>query len=201
MMPTVEVNPSSSARFPIASASCGVVNATSHHGIDVHVEFGVFGQKQQLPVEHLEAFLRNLVGQDVVDGDLQVVQAGAVEPLDAFGGQQVAVGDHAGHHAAPADAGDDAVQFGMQQRFAAADGDDGGSQGGQPVHALVHGFQGDGLGMAIVFVAVGAREVAAAHGNQVRHNRVAGGKQALGDHPEFAETPADTLGRLTEPPG
>ena len=153
------------------------------------MELGVFGQQLQLAVEHLQALLRNLVRHDVVDGDLQVLEAGAVEPLDALGGEQVAVGDHAGDHAVAADAGDDQVQVGMQQRLAAADGDDAGAQVGQPVEPLVHVVERHGLGMIVVLVAVGAGKIAAAHGNDVRQHRMAGGGQPLGDHPDFPRAP------------
>ena len=78
-------------------------------------------QQLQLPVQHLEAFLRDLVGHDVVDRDLQVLQAGAVQALDAVRGEQVAVGDQAGDHAVPADAPDDVVELGVKQRFTAAE--------------------------------------------------------------------------------
>ena len=105
-----------------------IANAAAHHGVDVHVKIGVFGQQLELLVQHLQALLRNIVRHDVVDADLQVVEPGAVQPLDALGGQQIAVGDHARDHAAAADVRDDLVQIGMQQRLAAADGDDGGAQ-------------------------------------------------------------------------
>ena len=64
-----------------------------------------------------------------------MLEAGAIQPLDPLGGQQVSVGDHAGDHAVRADVRDDLVEFGMQQRLAAADGDDGGAQLGQMVDA------------------------------------------------------------------
>ena len=86
----------------------GVLDAAADDGVDVHVEVGVLGEELELLVEDLEALLRDFVGLEVVDGDLQVVEAGAVEALDALGHEQVAVGDHAGHAAVVADAGDDA---------------------------------------------------------------------------------------------
>jgi hypothetical protein len=92
------------------------------------VKIGVLGQQLQLLVEHLEALLGNLVGHHVVDGDLQMVEPGAVQPLDAFRRQQIAVGDHPGDHAALANVRHDPVEVGMQQRFAAGDGDDRGAQ-------------------------------------------------------------------------
>jgi len=87
-----------------------MVDAAAHHGVDVHVKLGVFGEQLQFPVEQLEALLGHLVGHHVVDRDLEVIEPRAVEPLDAFGGQQVAVGDHPRDHSVAADAGDDCVQ-------------------------------------------------------------------------------------------
>ena len=85
MMPTVEVKPSSTARLPTTRASLRIVDAAAHHGIDIDVKFGVLGQQLQFLVEHLQALLRDVVGHDVVDRDLQVFEAGAIEPLDAVG--------------------------------------------------------------------------------------------------------------------
>jgi len=76
------------------------------------VESRVLGQHTQFLVEHFEALLGNVVGHDVVDGDLQVIEPRAVEALDALGGEQVAVGDHAGDHAVAANARDDQIQSG-----------------------------------------------------------------------------------------
>ncbi len=73
----------------------GIADAAAEHGIDVHVKLGVLGQQRQFLVEHLEALLRNVVRLHVVDADLQVLEPGAIQPLDAIGHQQVAVGDHA----------------------------------------------------------------------------------------------------------
>jgi hypothetical protein len=88
-----------------------------------------------------------------------------------------------------ADAGDDAVEIGMEERLAAADGDDVGSERRQPIQALVHGVDGDRLGVIVVFVAVGAGEIAAPHGDDVGQNGMAGGCEALGDHAQFADSP------------
>ena len=77
----------------------GMVDAAAEHGIDIDVKFGVLGKELELLVEHFEAFLRDFVGLGVVDADLQVFKAGAIEALDAVGHQQIAVGDHAGDDA------------------------------------------------------------------------------------------------------
>ena len=111
------------------------MDAAAHHPIDVDVKIGVLRQQLELLVEHLEALLRNFIGHDVVDGDLQVFEPGVIEALDAVGDQQIAVGDHAGDHAAAANARDHQVEIGVQQWFAARDGDDGGAEVGQVVQA------------------------------------------------------------------
>ena len=157
--------------------------------VDVHVKIGMFGQEEQFPVEHLQALLGNVVRHDVVDGDLQMLEAGAIEALYAVGGQQVAVGDHAGDHAVVADARDQQVEIGMQQGLAAGDGDDGGAERRQVIQALVHGVHRDGLGEIVKLVAIGAGQVAAAHGNDVRQDGMVDGGQPLGDHLELARAP------------
>ena len=55
----------------------GLLDAAADHGVDVDVEVGVLGEQLQLLVEHLEALLGDLVGLDVVDRDLHVVEPGA----------------------------------------------------------------------------------------------------------------------------
>ena len=63
-----------------------VLDATADDRVDVDVEVGVFGQPLQLLVEEAQALLRYFVGFDVVDADLQVVEPGLVQRLDALAG-------------------------------------------------------------------------------------------------------------------
>jgi hypothetical protein len=121
------------------------VNSAAHHGIDVDVKIGVFGQQLQLLVEHLQALLGHLVGHHVVDGDLQMVEPGAVQPLDPLRREQIAVGDHPRDHAALANVRHNQVEVGMQQRFAARNRDDGGPQTGELVEPLEHHVDGTGF--------------------------------------------------------
>ena len=53
MMPTVDVNPSSTARFADLHGVVRIVNAAAHHRVDVDVKFGVLGEQLQLLVENL----------------------------------------------------------------------------------------------------------------------------------------------------
>jgi len=81
-----------------------------------------------------------------------VLEPGAVEALDALGGEQVAIGDHAGDRAVAANARDDRVQVRVQQRLAAAD-----VTMWFPVRpsgeaAGPHHLERHGLGMVVVFV-------------------------------------------------
>ena len=59
------------------------------------------------------------------------------------------------------------------------------------IEPLVHGLQRNRLGEIVVLVAIGASQVAAAHGNDVRQNRMIGGGQAFIDHPQLARTAMD----------
>src|SRR6185436_7005396 len=92
----------------------GIVDAAADHGVDVYVEVGVFGQHLKFFVEYLETLFRDVVGQDIVDRNLHVIEPGLVQLLDAVRHQQVTVGDHAGQHAAVAHRRDDAVEIGVQ---------------------------------------------------------------------------------------
>ena len=91
-----------------------IADASADHRIDIDVKLGVLGQQLQLAVENLQAFLRDFVGVHVVDRNLQPLQAGAVEALNAVGGQQVTVGDKAGDDAALVHAVDDVVEVGCR---------------------------------------------------------------------------------------
>src|ERR1035438_5490565 len=85
----------------------------------------------------------------------------------------------------------------MEQRFAAGNGDGAGAQFGQLIQTLVHHIEGDRLGVVVEFVAIGAGQIAAAHGDDVRQNRVVRGGDSPADHPEFPNAAAD---RLPTPP-
>ena len=183
----VDSKPSSRARRADDQGVVGVLEAAADDGIDVDVELGVLGEHLELLVEDLEALLGDFVGHHVVDGDLQVVEAGAVKPLNALDIEQVAVGDHAGDGAGAADAADDVVELGMGERLAAGDADHGGAEAAQVVDAAVHLVERDGLGNLVVLVAVAAGEVAEARGDDLRQDGVAGGSQGAGHHRVFAD--------------
>ena len=170
----VELKPSARARLRNRQRVLGIGDASADDGVDVDVEVGVLGEHAQLGVEDLERLLRDVVGHDVVDGNLHVIEAGGVEAGDAVGHQQVAVGDHAGDGAGLADLADDVVELGVQQRLATGDGDDGGAEAAEMVDAAAHFVDVDGVGDVVELVAVGAGEVAAAHGHDVRHVRMRG---------------------------
>jgi hypothetical protein len=162
MIPSVLVNPSSSARREIVT----------YYRVDVHGKLRVLGQQLQFLVQHLQALLRNFVRLHVVDADLQVFQPRAVQPLDALSGEQIAVGDESGNDPLPPNVPDHLVQLGMQQRLAPADGDHRRSQRSQPVHAPEQLPCGHGRREVVILVAVGAGKIAPAHGDQMHQQRV-----------------------------
>ena len=61
-----------------------IAHAAAHHGIDVHVEIGMFGQQLQLLVENLQALLGDVVRRDVINRDLQPFESGPIQPLNAL---------------------------------------------------------------------------------------------------------------------
>ena len=87
----------------------GVGNAAAEDRIDVHLKFGMLSQQLKLLVQNFQALLRNVVGLYVVDADLQVFEAGAVQAFDAVGHQQIAIGDHPGHDSVFSNPRDDGV--------------------------------------------------------------------------------------------
>ncbi len=82
---------------------------------------------------------------------------------------------------------DDLVQIRVQQRFAAGDRDDGGAEASQVVDASQHLVERHGIRKVVVFVAVGAGEVAAAHRHNVRHIRVPGGHHGRPDRTQLTQ--------------
>jgi len=168
------------------SESSGFRTGAAQHRVDVHLENRILREHAQLSVEHLQALFGNLVGQHVVDGNLQVVETRAVQVLDALRREQVAVGDHARQDALTANATDDFLEMRMQERLASADGDDSRAERGQAIDAAEHHFQRKGLREIVELVAVSAGEIAAPDGNQMRQHRVALGGEALRNHAPFA---------------
>jgi hypothetical protein len=103
-----------------------------------------------------------------------MVQAGAIQVLDALWGQQVTVRDQTGQNPAPADVLNDSFELGVQEGLAATDRNDGRSQRGQPVDATKHYLEGNGFRDFVEFVAVSAGEIATPNRNKVGENRVTG---------------------------
>ena len=85
------------------------------------------------------------------------------------------------------DARDDLVQIGMGERLAAGDGDDAGAEAGEMVDAAEHLVDRDGLGDLVVLVAIGAGEIAEAHGHDLRHDHVVGGGQGMPHDAQLAQ--------------
>ena len=86
----------------------------------------------------------------------------------------------------------------MQQRFAAALGDDRGAQFRQLIDAPEHLLERHGLREIVILVAVGAGKIAAANGDQVRQDGVVRARQAPGDHAPFAQARAHETLRATD---
>lgn len=126
-----------------------------------------------------------------------MIETGAVEALDAVGHEQVSIGDHTGNDAVFADAGDDLVEFWVQQWLTAGDGDDVCAQAREVVDAPKHLIYGDFFREIIVLVAVSAGEIAASHRDDVRHYRMVGRGQGAGDHGELAQTAPRGLSAAT----
>src|SRR5262245_1333161 len=82
---------------------------------------GMCGEELQFFIEYFQALLRDIVGLDVIDADLQVIQAGLIESFDAVNRQQISVGDQRRQDAVASNAVDDLIEIGMEQRLTTAD--------------------------------------------------------------------------------
>lgn len=171
----------------------GIGYATTDDGVDVDMEVCMLCQHLKLRIEDFEAFLRNVIRHDVVDRNLHVVEAGAVQALDAVGHQQIPVGDHAGNRAGLADARDDAVKVRMEQRLAAGDSDNRRAKPSKLVDAALHLFNRNGVRVVIELIAVSAGKVATAHRHDVRHVGVARRGKGGSDRGQLAYLPSDGL--------
>src|SRR5262249_57611186 len=75
---------------------------------------------------------------------------------------------------------------GVRRRFAAAEGDGQRSELGEPVYATRHLFNRHRFGRLVVFVAIGAGEIASANGDDLRQYRAIWRLQRRRDHPRLA---------------
>src|SRR5580704_9367649 len=116
-----------------------------------------------------------------------MVEAGPVQELNAFGSQQVAVGDQGRDAAATANALNELVQFGVKQGFAAADRDDRCPQFSKVVDAAQHDQGRDRLREIVELVAVRARQVTAPDRYDVGHDRMTSRLHGLGDYASLAQ--------------
>ncbi len=162
-----------------------IANARANDRVDGDVELRVLREPAQLLIEHLQALHRHVVRLHVVDADLQMVEAGAVQPSNPVARQQVSVRDQRGDGAAPPDVADDRVEVGMEQRLAAADGDDAGAQVRQAVDAPEHLVRRYRRRVVVVLVAVAARQVAAADWNQMSVDGLVLEAERPDQHPGF----------------
>ena len=105
---------------------------------------------------------------DVVDADLQLIQSGPVQSLNAFDGEEISVGYQSRDNAMTADAPNDFIELGMKQGFSATNCDNGGTQRSQMVNPAEHLLGRHRLGKGVEFVAIGAGQVTASNRNNVR---------------------------------
>jgi hypothetical protein len=157
------------------------------------VKVGVLGKVFELLVQNFQTFLRHIIGSDVINRNLQPLEAGVVQPLNALRNQEISVGDQSGDHSVPADAANDVVKFRVQQRFSAADGNHSCAQLAQFVHPAEHFFSRHWLRKIVKLIAISAGKIAAADGNDVRQQRMLGRSQRLGNHLGSPDIPGERL--------
>ena len=122
-----------------------------------------------------------------------------IQPLDALLVQQKSVRDHSGNHPAAPDVPDDVVQVRVQQRFAPADGDDRTAHVRQEIQALLHLVQRHRRREIVVFIAIGAGQVASPSRDDMHEEGMLRGNQRLRDRAHFAHARVEEAQRAPEP--
>ena len=87
------------------------------------MKIGMLGQHTQLGFKNFQRLLRNRIRHNVVDRYLHMIEAGFVQPFDAFRHQHVAVRNHSGDGTGFTNLSNHIVQVGMQQWFTARNRD------------------------------------------------------------------------------
>ena len=172
MTPTVDEKPKFSGTVGDDQSFVRICHAAADDRIDIYLEFCVVAQVDELGIEHLEALFRNVVGRDVVDRYLQIIEARFVKLFDLFGLEVIAVRDQSGDHPVMADAGDDLVDLRVHHRLAARDRDDGRTKFRQLIDPLEHHVDRHRVARFVVFVAVRARQITPPHRHNVDQNRM-----------------------------
>ena len=94
-----------SARRDLVSV-VGLLNIAAENGIDGHIKMGIFGEPLQFTVEDFQALFGNFVRLNIIDTDLQVIQSGFVQILNAVRREQITVRNQSGNRPVAANAPD-----------------------------------------------------------------------------------------------
>jgi len=103
----------------------------------------------------------------IVDTDLQVFKPSAIQSFYPVRSQQVSVGNERHYDVVTADAANHFIQFRVQQRLTTAEGNDSGAKSRKKIDTAQHHFGQHWIGSFVVFVAIGAREIATADRDDV----------------------------------
>ena len=120
-----------------------------------------------------------------------MIQARFIQILNTIWHQQISISNQTCQTTVMADAGDDLIQIWMQQRFPTTDHDQRGTQTMQMVDALQHYVNINWLGKIVEFVAIGARQIAASHGNQVSLDNMIGVQKPMRNEAKFPSAPTE----------
>lgn len=98
-----------------------IANTSADDRVDIDGELSAVREVLEFLIEDLQTFQRHIVGLNVVDADLQMLESGFVQRDNFLGREQVSIRDHPRDHSVAADTRDDRLDFRMQQWLTAAD--------------------------------------------------------------------------------
>src|SRR6185503_1423019 len=101
-----------------------ILYSTTDNGINVDMKLRMFRQETEFLIQHAQTLARHLIGLDVINTNLEILETGFVQPFDTFGREVVAVRNQTRDHAAKADVVNDVVQLWMHHRLTTGDSND-----------------------------------------------------------------------------
>ena len=185
------------ARFAIVNASSGFLMPPPTTEFMVTSNSASSARHCSFWSSTFRLFFDTSSGHDVVDADLKMIEAGAIQTLDTVASQEIAIRDQRGDHATLADMVDDLVEVGMKQRLAPAQRHNAGAQCDKSIDAMTDVRRRDRRRTVVVLVTVGAREVTAPDGDEMCRDWPVAKAQRPHQHASLAESP---IGSPKTPP-
>src|SRR5215472_1335607 len=82
----------------------GVSDGTTQDRVDVDTELCVIGKPLKFPIQYFQALVGNFIGVDIIDADLQIIEASSIQTPDVFDAEEIPIRQQTGEHVVVTDA-------------------------------------------------------------------------------------------------